>query len=107
MMLVQNNKNILRMEEKEIRTTKSTKSAIAFTMAAVLAVPGSFSVIISKNVSADDSVEVPEPVAVYDFSDDENVTFSSLAVSNAATVTEDEKYGKIVKLGCFYCSRSN
>ncbi len=78
--------------------SKSTKSAIAFTMAAVLAVPAVSMLSSAKNVSADDSVEVPEPVAVYDFSDDENVTFSSLAVSNAATVTEDEKYGKIVKL---------
>lgn len=78
--------------------SKSTKSAIAFTMAAVLAVPAVSVLSSAKNVSADDSVEVPEPVAVYDFSDDENVTFSSLAVSNAATVTEDEKYGKIVKL---------
>ena len=36
-------------------------------MAAVLAVPAVSVLSSAKNVSADDSVEVPEPVAVYDF----------------------------------------
>ena len=42
------------------------------------------------------------------FSDDENVTFSSLAVSDAPTpVTDDEKYGKIVKFDASIAVESN
>lgn len=81
------------------KLSKGTKSIMAVAIATVLAIPA-VTATTSPKVAADDEVYVPEPIAVYDFSDDENITYSALSIEkdNKAEIVEDEKYGKVVKL---------
>ncbi len=76
--------------------SKGTKSAFAFALAAVLAVPTVSVLTMPRTVAAD--AEVPSPIAVYNFDEGETVTYSATAVDNPAKIVDDDTYGKVVKM---------